>query len=129
MLKAVVFSARVEVYCSGIEFGLDVKITPVKLISLSMGNSPTSKAIRLRIEIDPELREKLPPETLSFMRLVGFSEVSGKILKIPFLLPVNVLSSRETSPTPYYLIWTVKFSRLLKMEFLIVAGASSKNSG
>ena len=87
MLIAVVVSEMVslyEVYCSGIEFGLDVKITPVKLISLSMGNSPTSKARRFRIEIDPEFREKLPPEIFSFMRFVGFSEVSGKILKIPF---------------------------------------------
>ena len=87
MLKAVVVSARdsLDVFSSsGIELGLDVKITPVKLISLSIGNSPTSKASRFRIEIDPELREKLPPETFSSMRFVGFSKVSGKILKIPF---------------------------------------------
>ena len=77
-----------------------MKVTPVKLISLSMGKSPWLKAFRFRIENVPSLSEKVPPDTFNFIRFVGFSEVSGRILKIPFLLLVNVLSTSDTSPTP-----------------------------
>ena len=89
---------------SGIVDGLDVKVTFVKLTSLSMGKYPYSKALRLNIETEPELKEKLPPETWNLIILVGSSEVSGKILKIPFLLPSKVLSTNNTSPTPNLLI-------------------------